>query len=121
MAPLVRINAHPTVTRPGRQVREVSLGWGRRRPCRIQVGRRHADVAIMSGFAMDRRPTGKNMLAAAWALLRSNPTLMMLPVLSAACTVLATLLVAVPGFLITLPGKESQLSSAAYVALLVVS
>lgn len=78
-------------------------------------------MTIMSGFGLDRRPTGRNMLAAAWALLRSNATLMVLPVLSAVFTVIAVLLVMVPGFLIALPGKGHEVSSAEYVALLLVS
>lgn len=75
----------------------------------------------MSGFGLDRRPTGRNMLAAAWALLRTNATLMVLPVLSAIFSVVAVALIMVPGVLVVLPGKGQEVSGAAYVALLVVS
>lgn len=78
-------------------------------------------MTIMSGFGLDRRPTGQNMLAAAWGLLRSNTTLMVLPVLSAVFTTLAVLMVAVPGFLVALPAQGQEVGSTEYVALLLVS
>lgn len=80
-----------------------------------------ADTTIMSGLGAGTRPTGGTMLAAAWGLLRSNTTLMWLPVLSALATVVAVMLVVVPGALLLVPTSGDTTSGAAYVAMLLVS
>lgn len=81
-------------------------------------------VVIMTAFSAqpsnDRRPTGKNLLAAAWSLLRSNGSLLVLPVLSAIFATIAALLVAVPGMLLVLPADDKSMSGAAIAASVVV-
>jgi hypothetical protein len=79
---------------------------------------------IMTAFSAqpsyDRRPTGRNLLAAAWSLLRSNGSLLVLPVLSAICATLAALLVGLPGMLLVIPADGKELSGAVFVASVVV-
>lgn len=74
----------------------------------------------MSGTSTGRRPTGKELLAAAWGLLRSDPSLMLLPLLSAVCATLAVLLVLAPGLLAILPRDGGEPGTGAYLAAVVV-
>ncbi len=70
----------------------------------------------MSGFGATARPNGRDMLRAAWALLRSNKALFALPVLSAAFSVVAVLLVLLPGLLLMRPTDAATLDAGAAVA-----
>lgn len=68
---------------------------------------------------MRSRPNGRVMLAAAWSLLRTNKALFALPVLSAVFSVIAVLLVMLPGLLLVMPTTDDTPTTGAIIAMAV--